>query len=58
MEITLFEAIIVVNLVISAGLAYKFGQIKGEIDTLYEGLAMVMTHLELTPPDEMTPPKE
>ena len=58
MEITLFEAIIVVNLVISAGLAYLFGQIKGEIDTLYEGLAMVMTHLEMTPPDEMKSPKE
>ena len=58
MEITLFEAIIVVNLVISAGLAYLFGQIKGEIDTLYEGLAMVMTHLEMTPLDEMKSPKE
>lgn len=58
MEITLFEAIIVVNLVISAGLAYLFGQIKGDIDTLYEGLAMVMTHLEMTPPDEMKLPKE
>tara|TARA_R110002020_G_scaffold216046_3_gene423416 strand:+ start:1117 stop:1290 length:174 start_codon:yes stop_codon:yes gene_type:complete len=57
MEITLFESIIVVNLIISAGLAYKFGQIKGEIDTLYEGLAMVMTHLELAPP-EMNPPEE
>jgi hypothetical protein len=57
MQITLFEGIIVVNLIISAGLAYKFGQIKGEIDTLYEGLAMVMTHLELAPP-EMNPPEE
>ncbi len=57
MEVNLFEGIILINLVISAGLAYKFGQIKGEIDTLYEGLAMVMTHLELTPPD-VTSPKE
>ena len=57
MQITLFEGIIVVNLIISAGLAYKFGQTKGEIDTLYEGLAMVMTHLELVPP-EMNPPAE
>ena len=57
MEVNLFEGIILINLVISAGLAYKFGQIKGEIDTLYEGMAMVMTHLELTPPD-VTPPQE
>ncbi len=57
MEITLFEGIILINLVISAGLAYKFGQIKGEIDTLYEGLAMVMTHLERTTAD-VTPPEE
>ncbi len=57
MEVTLFEGIILINLIISAGLAYKFGQIKGEIETLYEGLAMVMTHLELAPPDA-TPPEE
>lgn len=55
MEVNLFEGIILINLIISAGLAYKFGQIKGEIDTLYEGLAMVMTHLELTPPDVNSP---
>jgi hypothetical protein len=42
---TLFEGIILTNLVISLFLAYKFGKQQADIETLYEGLAMTMEQL-------------
>ena len=44
---TLFEGIIITNLVISLFLAYKCGKQQTDIDTLYEGLAMTMEELNM-----------
>lgn len=44
----LYEAIIVANLVITGFLAYKYGQVKTDLETLYEGLAMTMQHTGMT----------
>lgn len=38
----LFEIILVANLGISLFVAYTMGRMKGDIETLYEGLAMTM----------------
>lgn len=45
---TLFEGIVITNLVISLFLAYKCGKQQTDIDTLYEGLAMTMEELNMT----------
>lgn len=45
---TLFEGIILTNLVVSLFLAYKFGKQQADIETLYEGLAMTMGQLGMT----------
>jgi hypothetical protein len=42
---TLFEGIILTNLVISLFLAHKSGKQQADIETLYEGLAMTMEQL-------------
>lgn len=49
---TLFEGIIITNLVISLFLAYKCGKQQTDIDTLYEGLAMTMEQLGMTTTDD------
>jgi len=46
--VTLFEGIILTNLVISLLLAYKCGKQQTDIETLYEGLAMTMEQLGMT----------
>lgn len=43
---TLFEAIIVANIFVSAYCAYQLGQMNGDIETLYEGLAGTITKIE------------
>ena len=45
---TLFEGIVITNLVISLLLAYKCGKQQTDIDTLYEGLAITMEQLGMT----------
>lgn len=50
--ITLFEGIILTNLLISLFLAYKCGKQQTDIDTLYEGLAMTMEQLGMAPEDD------
>jgi hypothetical protein len=42
MEVSLFELIVTINLLVSLFLSYTIGKIKGDIETLYEGLAMTM----------------
>ena len=49
---TLFEGIVITNLVISLFLAYKCGKQQTDIDTLYEGLAMTMEQLSMTTTDD------
>ena len=49
---TLFEGIVITNLVISLFLAYKCGKQQTDIDTLYEGLAMTMEQLGMTTTDD------
>ena len=49
---TLFEGIIITNLVISLLLAYKCGKQQTDIDTLYEGLAITMEELDMTTTDD------
>lgn len=45
---TLFEGIILTNLVVSLFLAHKCGKQQVDIETLYEGLAMAMGQLGMT----------
>ncbi len=45
---TLFEGLVITNLVISLLLAYKCGKQQTDIDTLYEGLAITMEQLGMT----------
>jgi hypothetical protein len=45
---TLYEGIIVANLAVTGFLAYKYGQLRADIETLYEGTAMCMTKLGMT----------
>lgn len=49
---TLYEGIIVANLLVTGFLAYKYGQMKSEIETLYEGVAMCMVKLGLAEADD------
>lgn len=49
---TLFEGIVLTNLVVSLLLAYKFGKQQVDIETLYEGLAMTMDELKIITPDD------
>jgi CRISPR/Cas system CSM-associated protein Csm2 small subunit len=49
---TLFEGIVITNLVISLFLAYKCGKQQTDIDTLYEGLAMTMEELNMVTTDD------
>lgn len=49
---TLYEGIMLINLVITAFLAYKYGQMKSELETVYEGVAMCMAQLGMVEPDE------
>jgi hypothetical protein len=51
-QMTLYEGIIIVNLIITAFLAYKYGQLKSEIEVLYEGVAMTMAHTGMTQAEE------
>lgn len=51
---TLYEGIILLNLAITGFLAYKYGQIKSELEVLYEGVAMTMVHTGLAEPDDKT----
>lgn len=44
----LYEGIIVANLALTGFLAYKYGQLRADIETLYEGVAMTMTKLGMT----------
>lgn len=43
---TLFEGIIIFNLVVLLFVVYQVGKLKSEIETVYEGLAVVMTDHE------------
>jgi len=43
---TLFEAILVANIFVGAYCAYQLGQMNGDIETLYEGLATVITNAQ------------
>jgi hypothetical protein len=45
---TLFEGLVITNLVISLLLAYKCGKQQTDIDTLYEGVAITMEELNMT----------
>lgn len=44
---TLFEGLVITNLVISLLLAYKCGKQQTDIDTLYEGVAITMEELNM-----------
>ncbi len=48
---TLFEGLVITNLVISLLLAYKCGKQQTDIDTLYEGVAITMEELNMNTPD-------
>ena len=39
---TLFEGILIFNLIILLFLAYQIGKLKSEVEVVYEGLAAVM----------------
>lgn len=43
---TLFEGIIIFNLVFLLIVVYQVGKIKSEMETVFEGLAIVMTEHE------------
>ena len=43
---TLFEGILIANLVILCYCLYSIGSIKKEMETLFQGLAVVMTEQE------------
>lgn len=43
---TLYEGIIIFNLVMLLYAVYQIGKLKSEIETVYEGLAVVMTDHE------------
>ena len=45
-SLSLFEAVTIFNLVILLFVAYQVGKIKSEIETVFEGLAIVMTEHE------------
>ena len=45
MTLTIFEGIILVNLLISLWVTYQVGKVKGDIEILYEGLAITMNHV-------------
>jgi hypothetical protein len=49
---TLYEGIIIANLIVTGFLAYKYGQLKSEIEVLYEGVAMTMAHTGLAEVEE------
>ena len=49
---TLFEGIVLTNLVVSLLLAYKCGKQQTDIDTLYEGLAITMDELKMNTPED------
>ena len=49
---TLYEGIILLNLSITGFLAYKYGQLKSEIEVLYEGVAMTMVHTGMAQAEE------
>jgi len=44
---TLFEGLLLVNLVISVWVAYKLGIVETDIETIYQGLAMTMDKVGL-----------
>tara|TARA_R110000803_G_scaffold9176_4_gene29193 strand:- start:184 stop:330 length:147 start_codon:yes stop_codon:yes gene_type:complete len=39
---SLFEGLLLCNILISAWVTYSIGKVKGDIEILYEGLAMTM----------------
>lgn len=46
---TLTDGIILTHLFITLFLAYKVGSLRGDIEVLYEGLAMAMEQLDMVP---------
>ena len=44
---TLFEGLVLANLLISLILAYKLGKSQSDIEIVYEGLANVMLELDM-----------
>lgn len=44
----LFEALVIANLLISLFIAYRLGVQQGDVDTLYNGLALTMEKLGMT----------
>ena len=45
---TLFEGLVLANLLVSLFLAYRQGKMQVDIETLYEGLALTMTKVGMT----------
>ena len=43
MTMTLYEGLILANLVVSLWLAYKLGKAETEIEILYQGIAQIMS---------------
>lgn len=46
---TLTDGIMLAHLFMTLFLAYKVGRLKGDIEVLYEGLAMAMEQLDMVP---------
>ena len=44
---SLFEGLLLCNILISAWVTYSIGKVKGDIEILYEGLAMTMKEKDL-----------